>query len=465
MKWDQVLQQKPRELVISGPTGKKQIEEDNGLHEVVFRMATLNFLEVSSVGLAEISPKINNLSQLTSLNLRGNNLTALPSDIGQLTKLKMLDLSWNKLTELPDQVSALSDLQSLIVSGNQLSCLPSNLEKLTSLIVVKIDQNKFTSLPEGLFNEENPKVQLAEVHAQKNVITEIPAAISRLVALRFLDMRDNALTAVPGELGDCTKLKDISLTGNKMTDRRFLKLVEQQKPKQILDYIRSHCPKASEKKAGRGGRETSQDRRSRAKEGRQRRRSTSRSSRENSECLMDTVSITVPKAEDQYNVTVTPAALEQRKIVACIVRNVDLSRENVLKRFLNVQTGLHDGICGKRTVATIAVHDLDKIKGQVQFDVKPPSKMKFQPLGRNKIMSATELYKALMEEAEALRKEKKRSTFSGIHKYLYLLKGKTRYSCLIDSEGTILSFPPITNSETSKVSPFVLSHDASDTRS
>lgn len=452
MKWDLMLQQKPRELVISGPTGKKQIEEDNGLHDLVFKMSTLNFLEVSSVGLAEISPKINNLSQLTSLVLRGNSLTALPSDIGQLVKLKMLDLSWNKLSELPDQVSGLSDLQSLILSGNQLSSLPSNLEKLTSLIVVKIDQNNFTSLPDGLFNEENPKVQLAEIHAQKNQITEIPAVINRLVALRFLDMRDNALTAVPGELGDCTKLKDISLTGNKMTDRRFLKLVEQQKSKQILDYIRSHCPKASEKKSGRsGGRETSQDRRSRVKEGRQRRRSTSRSSRENSECLMDTISVSVPKAEDQYNVTVTPAALEQRKIVACIVRNVDLSRETVLKRFLNVQTGLHDGICGKRTIATIAVHDLDKIKGQVKFDVKPPSKMRFQALGRNKEMSATELYKALMDEAEALRKEKKRSTFSGIHKYLYLLKGKTRFSCLIDSEGTILSFPPITNSETSKV--------------
>jgi hypothetical protein len=452
MKWDQVVQQKPRELVISGATGKKQIEEDNGLNDLLYQISTLNFLEVSSVGLAEISPKINNLSQLTSLILRGNSLTAVPTDIGTLTKLKVLDLSWNKLTELPAQIGALAELQSLIVSGNQISELPADLEKLSSLIVVKIDQNKFTSFPAGLLNEENPKVHLAEIHAQNNQITDIPCTISRLTALRFLDMRNNCLTAVPGELGDCSKLKDISLTGNKFADRRFGKLVDQNKAKQIMDYIRSHCPKGADKSSsGRNGRETSTDRRTRAKDARQRRRSTSRSSR-CSECHMDTIRITSPKAEDQYTVTVTPAALDQRKIVACIVRNVDLSRENILKRFLSVQTGLHDGVCCKRTVATIAVHDLDKIKGTVNFDVKPPSKLKLLPLGRSKEMSATELYKSLMDEAEALRKEKKRSTFSGIHKYLYLLKGKTRFCCLMDSEGTVISFPPITNSESSKVS-------------
>lgn len=456
MKWDQLVLQKPRELVISGPTGKKQIEEDNGLHDVIFQMSTLNFLEVSSVGLADISPQINKLSQLTSLVLRGNSLTAVPTDIGRLVKLKMLDLSWNKLSQLPDEIASLSQLQSLIVSGNQLSALPSDLSALSSLIVVKIDQNNFTSLPEGLFNEEDAKVHLAEIHAQKNQISEIPCTISRLTALRLLDLRDNALTAVPGELGDCAKLKDITLTGNRLADRRFGKLVDQNKAKQILDYIRSHCAKG-EKRAVRSGRETSGDRRTRAKDARQRRRSTSRSSADNSLCLMDTVRVTAAKAEDQYTLTVTPAALEQRKIVACIVRNVDLSRENILKRFLNVQTGLHDGICGKRTIATIAVHDLDKISGAVTFDVKPPSKMRLLPLGRSKEMSATELYKTLMDEAEALRKEKKRSTFSGIHKFLYLLKGKTRYCCLMDSQGTVLSFPPITNSESSKVSIRLLS--------
>lgn len=36
-------------------------------------------------------------------------------------------------------------------------------------------------------------------------------------------------------------------------------------------------------------------------------------------------------------------------------------------------------------------------------------------------------------------------------RYLYLLEGKPRYPCLQDSSGKVISFPPITNSDDTKV--------------
>jgi len=57
----------------------------------------------------------------------------------------------------------------------------------------------------------------------------------------------------------------------------------------------------------------------------------------------------------------------------------------------------------------------------------------------------------LREEAEAYRKEKKRNTLSGIHQYLNLLAKKSEYACLKDSSGRIVSLPPITNSDGSKI--------------
>ena len=39
-----------------------------------------------------------------------------------------------------------------------------------------------------------------------------------------------------------------------------------------------------------------------------------------------------------------------------------------------------------------------------------------------------------------------------ICRYLYLLTDKTQYPCLVDGEGTVISFPPITNSDKTKVS-------------
>lgn len=65
-------------------------------------------------------------------------------------------------------------------------------------------------------------------------------------------------------------------------------------------------------------------------------------------------------------------------------------------------------------------------------------------------MTGAQLFAKLQTEAEILRKEKKRSTYSGIHKYLYLLEGRPKYPCLLNS-AEVISFPPITNSDTTKV--------------
>lgn len=73
-----------------------------------------------------------------------------------------------------------------------------------------------------------------------------------------------------------------------------------------------------------------------------------------------------------------------------------------------------------------------------------------KPLMRNNVMSGAELFVKLQSEAEALRKEKKRNIYSGIHKYLYLLEGKKMYPCLMADED-VISFPPITNSDVTKV--------------
>lgn len=40
------------------------------------------------------------------------------------------------------------------------------------------------------------------------------------------------------------------------------------------------------------------------------------------------------------------------------------------------------------------------------------------PLNRKKEISAADLYTQLNDEADAIRKEKKKNTYSGIHKYI-----------------------------------------------
>jgi len=43
------------------------------------------------------------------------------------------------------------------------------------------------------------------------------------------------------------------LKGNKLNDKRLMKMVDQCKPKQIIDYIRQNCPKGNPESGSGGG--------------------------------------------------------------------------------------------------------------------------------------------------------------------------------------------------------------------
>lgn len=46
---------------------------------------------------------------------------------------------------------------------------------------------------------------------------------------------------------------ELNLKGNKLTDKRLMKLVDQCRTKQVLDYVRDHCPKTEQGPAVGGG--------------------------------------------------------------------------------------------------------------------------------------------------------------------------------------------------------------------
>lgn len=89
------------------------------------------------------------------------------------------------------------------------------------------------------------------------------------------------------------------------------------------------------------------------------------------------------------------------------------------------------------------------------YEARSPENLIIKPLGRTIVCSGKILMKNLQIEANNLRKEKKRNVYSGVHKYLYLIEGQALYPCIttMTSEGGIcISFPPITNSDETKIS-------------
>ncbi|XP_077371015.1 leucine-rich repeat-containing protein 47 [Festucalex cinctus] len=432
-----------RELVLQGTAANAKISSHGGLSSAIYSLTLLNYLEVSQCpSLTEIHEDIRHLTNLQSLILCRNKLACIP-DVSSLKSLKVLDLSANNLALLPDGITQLRELTTLNVSCNHLEALPDGLSQCAKLSSVNMSKNRITGFPRDLYSERLDL--LSTLVASDNAIVELGKDIHKLVALKVLDLSNNQLSDIPSSLSECPKLKEINFRGNKLNDKRLEKMVNGCQTKSILDYLRGKARQGEERGDVDGGRSVNDKKRRQKKK-----REEEHNELEEINKMVIKV-LHVSDAPEALTVKVSAEVKDVRPyLVCCVVRGMLLKPGNSLKRFLVAQTKLHEDICGKRTIATIATHDVQLLKVPLTYDVKPPTQLKIVPLGR-KEMTAVELIRHLQLEADELRKQKKRQNVTGLHKYLQLLQGKELYPCIVDADGHVISFPPITNSEKTKI--------------
>ena len=82
---------------------------------------------------------------MTYLDLSENEISKLPTFIGNFTKLEYLNLRNNQLTELPESFSNLKSLLKLELSDNYLSKIPACLRNRSTLTI--IGENKQLTTP------------------------------------------------------------------------------------------------------------------------------------------------------------------------------------------------------------------------------------------------------------------------------------------------------------------------------
>ncbi|XP_012631232.1 leucine-rich repeat-containing protein 47 [Microcebus murinus] len=450
-----------RELLLTGPGLEERVRAAGGrLPPRLFTLPLLHYLEVSGCGsLRAPGPGLaQGLPQLHSLVLRCNALgPGLSPELGPLPALRVLDLSGNALEALPPgqglgpaEPPGLPQLQSLNLSGNRLRELPADLARCAPrLQSLNLTGNCLDSFPAAFFSPGALPL-LSELAAADNCLRELSPDIAHLASLKTLDLSNNQLSEIPAELADCPKLKEINFRGNKLRDKRLEKMLGDCQTRSILEYLRAGR-RGCGKGRGREGAEKDESRRKR------RERKPRRDGGEGAEPDTGDVGrlllrvLHVSENPAPLTVRVSPEVRDVRPyIVGAIVRGMDLQPGNALKRFLAAQTKLHEDLCEKRTAATMATHDLHTVKGPLLYGARPPQDLKIVPLGRREA-KAKELVRQLQLEAEEQRKQKKRQSVSGLHRYLHLLDGKENFPCLVDADGDVISFPPITNSEKTKI--------------
>jgi phenylalanyl-tRNA synthetase beta chain len=130
-----------------------------------------------------------------------------------------------------------------------------------------------------------------------------------------------------------------------------------------------------------------------------------------------------------------------RPHIACaVVRNVQLD-SSTIKMVMNLQEDLHWALGRDRKLASIGVYDLDTLSGDVfHYDAVDPDGLRFIPLGFPPGDPASAL-----TPREILDQHKTGQA------YAHLLKPLKKYPLLRDGQGTVLSMPPIINSESTRV--------------
>lgn len=122
-------------------------------------------------------------------------------------------------------------------------------------------------------------------------------------------------------------------------------------------------------------------------------------------------------------------------VVSCEVENVRLNHE-FIQELMDLQEDLHWVLGRDRKKVSIGVHDPSRVKPPFRYTALIDRDIKFVPLGMEEEMSPVQI----------LEKHPKGKD------YAHIISGHDKYPFILDSEGNVLSLPPVINGELTKVS-------------
>ncbi len=135
--------------------------------------------------------------------------------------------------------------------------------------------------------------------------------------------------------------------------------------------------------------------------------------------------------KSDYKVIIEKSVGSVRPHTACaVVKGLKLD-EKKMEDIIEIQEKLHVTYGRNRKKCAIGVYPSENIDFPVSYKALPVEKIVFRPLDSKKEMGASQILKFHDKGKE----------------YAHLLKGKKHYPLFVDGKGSIMSMPPIINSE------------------
>ncbi|GBG62270.1 hypothetical protein CBR_g29878 [Chara braunii] len=181
-------------LVSSGNVFGEEVQDS--IAKSVTKASSTGVIELQGQSLTKVPPQAWEENNVVSLDLSKNAISALPPELERCTSLKILSLADNKLSEWPTSLwSSLISLQQLFMARNPINEFPqdafSSLGKLKELDLTGVA----APLPASPSLSLMPSLE--RLHLRQTKLREIPSEICQLRQLRFLDLSENSIIAVP----------------------------------------------------------------------------------------------------------------------------------------------------------------------------------------------------------------------------------------------------------------------------
>ena len=148
----------------------------------------------------------------------------------------------------------------------------------------------------------------------------------------------------------------------------------------------------------------------------------------------------VVKPEQMLTLTIEPEVAKVRPFAAgAILRNVKFTPRRY-KSFISLQDKLHTNLCRYRSLVAIGTHDLAKVSGNVRYCARKPTDFKFAPLNQQNEMTAAEVMEFYSRPD------------SHLARYVPITEKEGLVPVFVDEKDTVLSMPPLINSDYTKIS-------------